>query len=49
MFSKLIGIWLALDGLGSYFIYQKQSILEHIPRFIRMGFGIGLVLIPLPF
>lgn len=49
MFSKVVGVWLALDGLGSYFFYKRQTVLEHIPRFIRMGLGIGLVLMPLPF
>lgn len=49
MFSKLVGIWLAIDGLGSYVVYKKQSFLEHIPRLIRMSLGIGLLLLPLPF
>lgn len=38
-----IGLYLVIDGFVSFIIYRQQSIVEHIPRFLRLLVGLYMI------
>jgi hypothetical protein len=44
MWSKIIGLWLMIESLGSMIKYKTQPLLDHSVRIIRLGIGLGLLL-----
>ena len=45
MLLTLAGLYLILDGLASIAYYRNQSIPEHVPRLLRTGVGVALVVV----
>jgi hypothetical protein len=41
----ILSLYLVIDGVGSIVIFRKQAWYNHIPRLIRAGIGLFLLVV----